>query len=309
MTRTFRIGTRGSALARAQAETTLAALQRAHPEGAFTIVEVSTQGDRDRTTSLSRIGGAGIFVREIESALLEERIDIAVHSLKDMPTETRAGLIIAAVPEREDVRDALVSRSGATLEGLPPGARVGTGSARRMAQLRALRADLAVTDIRGNVDTRLRKVTEGEYDAAVLAVAGLSRLGRLEEATQVLSLEAMLPAPGQGALAVQVRVGDAEALALVGVLDDGAVHFAVDGERAVLAALGGGCLLPVAAHGIIEGQRLSLRALVAHPSGSPVLRGRAEGPAAEAEALGAAVAEGLLRAGARALIEATEATR
>ena len=308
MTRTFRIGTRGSALARAQAEATLAALQRAHPEGAFTIVEVSTQGDRDGATSLSRIGGTGVFVREIESALLEERIDIAVHSLKDMPTETQPGLIIAAVPEREDVRDAIVSRSGATLEALPPGARVGTGSARRAAQLRALRPDLAVADIRGNVDTRLRKVAEGEYEAAVLAVAGLSRLGRLAEATQVLSLEAMLPAPGQGALAVQVRVGDAEALALVGVLDDGAVHFAVDGERAVLTALGGGCLLPVAAHGTVEGQRLFLQSLVAHPNGSPVLRGRAEGPAAEAEALGDAVAEGLLRAGARALIEAMEAT-
>ena len=309
MTRTFRIGTRGSALARAQAEATLAALQRAHPEGAFTIVEVGTQGDRDGATSLSRIGGAGVFVREIESALLEERIDIAVHSLKDMPTETQPGLIIAAVPEREDVRDAVVSRSGATLEALPAGARVGTGSARRAAQLRALRPDLAVTDMRGNVDTRLRKVAEGEYDAAVLAVAGLSRLGRLEEATQVLTLEAMLPAPGQGALAVQVRDGDAEALALVSVLDDVEAHFAVDGERAVLAALGGGCLLPVAAQGTVERGKLTLQALVAHPSGAPVLRGRVEGPSTEAEALGAAVAEGLLRAGAQALIEAAEATR
>lgn len=302
----IRIGTRGSALARRQASAIAELLRLAHPEHTFTLVEVSTVGDRDAATSLSRIGGQGVFVKEIEAALLDGRVDIAVHSMKDVPTRGTPGLAFGAAPPREDVRDAVVSRTGDPLSALPTGARVGTGSARRAAQLRALRPDLRVLDMRGNVDTRLRRVVEASYDAAVLAAAGLARLGLLERAAEMLPIDAMLPAPGQGALAVQVRENDAATRALAGVIDHSATHSAVRAERAMLATLGGGCLLPVGAYARVEGGRMTLRAIVAHPSGEPLLRDELTGDAADPEALGAEVARRLLDAGARAILAATD---
>ncbi len=285
------------------------ALRAAHPRLGVEIVEVSTQGDRDRNTALSKIGGIGVFVKEIEAALREGRIDLAVHSLKDMPTAVAPDLLIAAVPEREDPRDALVSRDGSTLDRLPARARIGTGSSRRAAQLRALRPDVEVVSIRGNVDTRLRKVEEGEYAAAVLAMAGLARLGRAGRVAEVFPPEAMLPSPGQGALAVQVRTADADTMALVMPLDDPDTHRAVRAERAVLARLGGGCLLPIGAYGHVDGGELRLHAVIAHPSGSPILRDELTAEARHPEEAGAALALRLIDRGARDLIEQAERGR
>lgn len=262
-----------------------------------------TAGDRSRA-SLREIGGRGVFVAELERALLAGEIDMAVHSLKDLPTRETEGLSIAAVARREDPRDALVSRGGLTLSRLPPGAVVGTGSPRRAAQLLSLRPDLRIADIRGNVDTRIRRVEAGEYEAAVLAAAGLARLGWLDRASQLLSPEEMLPAVGQGALAVQVRADDEEAAALARAADDPPTHLATAAERAFERRLGGGCQAAVAALGEVAGGRLRLRGLVADPLGGSIIRGEVEGAAEEGEALGLRLAEELLARGAAALLEA-----
>lgn len=216
-----RVGSRGSQLALRQTEQVVAALRRFHPGVEFRVYPVRTEGDRRARAPLSRIGGQGVFVRELEARLATGEVDLAVHSLKDVPTELALGLTLAAVPAREDPGDALVSRRGLRLAELPAGARVGTGSARRAVQARALRPDLEYVDIRGNVDTRLRRVREGSVDAVILAAAGLARLGRLGEAAEVLDVETMLPAAGQGALAVEARTDDAELCALVAPLEDG----------------------------------------------------------------------------------------
>ncbi len=306
--RVIRVGTRASALALAQAESVAGALRAAHPRREFVIVEVSTKGDRDAGASVSLIGGSGVFVGEIEAALRENRIDIAVHSLKDMPTGPTPGLVIAAIPKRDDPRDAFVSRDGATLHRLPTGARIGTGSSRRAAQLRALRPNIRVVGMRGNVDTRLRKVESGEYDAAVLAMAGLVRLGLAHRAAEVLPPEAMLPAPGQGALAVQARLDDADARALAAPLDDPPTRAAVVAERATLARLGGGCLLPMGVYGEPDAEHIRLRAVVAHESGSPLVREEIVGDARDPEAVGADLARKLIDAGARPIIESMGVT-
>jgi hydroxymethylbilane synthase len=249
------------------------------------------------------MGGRGVFVAELEQALLAGEIDIAVHSLKDLPVEETPGLAIAAIPRREDPRDALVARGGLSLVQLPPGAVVGTGSPRRACQVAALRPDLRIKGIRGNVDTRLRKVDEGQYDAVVLAAAGLSRLGCLNRATEVFSPDVFLPAVGQGALAVQVRADDQEAYEVAAALDDAATRAAVTAERALERRLGGGCHAAVAALAEARDGRLWLRALAGRPSGEMV-RGQAEGPEAEAEATGIRLAEELLSQGAAALLAA-----
>jgi hydroxymethylbilane synthase len=299
--RTLRIGSRGSRLALAQTELAMAALRAARPDLSFQVTIIHTRGDRDQRTPLSRMGGRGVFAAELEEALLRGEIDIAVHSLKDLPSRLAPGLVIAAVPARDDPRDCLVSRQGLTLSSLPPGAVVGTGSPRRAAQLRALRPDLTVTDIRGNVDTRLRKVMEGQYDAAVLALAGLRRLGLAEGVAQVLAPEEMLSAAGQGAIALQVRADDAEALALCRAADDPIVHACVTAERAFEARFGGGCQAVVAALAVAEGDSLWLRGLAADAEGRAFFRGQARGPLAQAEALGQALAQELLRQAAGAL--------
>ncbi len=301
--RTIRIGTRGSRLALRQTEAVVAALKQRFPGRRFEVHTLRTTGDRQTQEPLDQIGGVGVFVKELESALLAGEIDIAVHSLKDVPTAMPEGLIIAAVPGREDPRDALVSRSGAKLADLPPEARIGTGSARRACQLRALRRDIAVTGIRGNVDTRLRKVEAGEVDAVVMAAAALARMGWLDKAAEVLSFDLMLPAPGQGALAVEIRSDDEAVREMAAAIDDGDYHRAVTAERAFLARLGGGCSVPIAALGEIDGGRLRLRGLVGDMEGIRILRAELEGPASDAEALGVQLAEELLSQGAADLLK------
>jgi hydroxymethylbilane synthase len=309
--RTFTVGTRGSRLALRQTEIALEALRAANPDVAFAVETIRTEGDRS-SASLNEIGGRGVFVIEIERALLAHtetggrlaEIDIAVHSLKDLPSEETPGLTIAATLCREDPRDALVSRDGVLLADLPPGATVGTGSPRRASQVLAMRPDLRIMDIRGNVDTRIRKVDDGEYDAVVLAAAGLSRLGCLERASEIFDADRFLPAVGQGALAVQVRSNDSDALAVVCSADDVDTRDAVTAERAFERRLGGGCHAAIAALGRVDGQLIHLRGLVGGVDGR-LLRADAEGARAEACALGEQLAERLLAAGAGALLEAT----
>lgn len=302
--RTFVIGTRGSPLALRQTQITLDALAPARSGVRFQVRPIRTAGDVQASASLSEIGGRGVFVTELERSLLHGDIDVAVHSLKDLPSRLTDGLLIAAVSQREDPRDALISRQDLRLDELPVSAVIGTGSPRRAAQLRAHRPDLQVTDIRGNVETRIRKVQEGQYDAAVLAAAGLARLGWLDRASQVLSLEVMLPAVGQGALALQVRAEDAEAIALARAADHEPTRLATAAERAFEGRLGGGCQAAIAALGEVADGRLRLRGLVADVSGTSLLRGEIEGPSEEAAALGARLAEQLLERGAAALLEA-----
>jgi hydroxymethylbilane synthase len=306
--RTFVVGTRGSRLALRQTEIALEALHAVHPGAIFETRTIQTSGDKS-TASLSEIGGRGVFVIEIERALAAGEIDIAVHSLKDLPSEETTGLTIAAVLPREDPRDALFSRSGARLADLPPGATVATGSPRRAVQVLAARPDVVVSDIRGNVDTRIRKVEEGEYDAVVLAAAGLKRLGWLERASQVFTPEEMLPAVGQGALAIQVRSDDGEALALVAAMDDPATRAAVTAERAFERRLGGGCSAAIGAYGTLspgpsaDRAKLLLRGLVGEPGGR-ILRAEMEGVASEADMLGVRLAEFLIGQGAEELLGA-----
>ncbi len=292
MTRRLRAGTRGSALALRQTELVIAALRDAEPGVDIEQVTVHTEGDRRRDLSLGQLGGQGVFVKDIEARLLGGEIDFAVHSLKDMPAELPASLTIGAVPPRADARDALAGRDGATLAQLPPGARVGTDSRRRAVQLLALRPDLTIESIRGNVDTRLRKVSDGNYDAAVLAFAGLERLGLGEHATQVFSLDEVLPAIGQGVLAVECRADDAELLALLQCIDDPDTHVTMTAERAFLRRLGAGCRLPVGAYAALEQGHLRLRGLVAGDDGA-VQCDELSGPPENAEALGVALAEQL----------------
>jgi hydroxymethylbilane synthase len=306
MTATLRIGTRRSALALAQARTIAAALERAGV--ATTLVEVTTDGDRDRLSPLSRIDGQGVFVGTLRDALLGGEIDVAVHSLKDLPTQRIDEITIAAVPTREDPRDALVARDGLTLATLPPGARVGTGSPRRLALLRVHhKSDLELVEIRGNVDTRIGKVRSGELDAVVLARAGLTRLGREREITETFDPTEFVPAPGQGALAVECRNADEDVVRVLAGLDDPCTRAAVTAERAVLAALGAGCSAPMGAFadGVagVEGDDLSLHAVVAAVDGSATVRLSTSGPREEAEELGRALAAALLTEGANRLIE------
>jgi hydroxymethylbilane synthase len=261
---------------------------------------IKTTGDKVTDVPLAQVGGKGLFTKEIEEALLDGRADLAVHSLKDLPTELPAGLALAAVPEREDPHDAVVGRK---LVDLPSGAIVGTSSLRRAAQLRRLRPDLTIESIRGNLDTRVRKLDEGRYDAIVLAAAGLKRLGWEARIAEILPTEVMCPAVGQGALAVETRASGAGWDACA-PLNHAATHSAVAAERAFLRALGGGCQVPIGAHATVMGAQLHLAGLVIAPDGSALVRGESEGPAVEAEAIGAALGAKLLEQGARAILEA-----
>jgi hydroxymethylbilane synthase len=285
----IRIGTRGSALARRQVELVIDALKQAVPDLALEVVVVQTEGDRRQDVSLDAASGQGIFVKEIEQRLLTGEVDLAVHSLKDMPSETPAGLRIGAVLPREDARDALVARDGAGLAGLPEGARIGSDSRRRGAQLLALRPDLRIEGVRGNVDTRLRKVEAGEYDGVALAVAGLRRLGLEGRITQVFETAEVVPAPGQGAIAIECRADDDDALALLAKVDDAATRAATDAERAFLRVLGAGCRLPVGAHATVSGDTLKLTAIIADESGA-LHRGDSTGSTRTAKQAGQALA-------------------
>jgi hydroxymethylbilane synthase len=300
------IGTRGSALARWQADHIAAALRAAHPDLEVSLEIIVTEGDRRSAGLLADQGGKALWVEEIENALSERRVDLAVHSLKDVPAALASGLVLAAIPPRADPRDALVSRAGVALGALPVGARVGTSSLRRVLQLRLARSDLAIEVLRGNVDTRLRKVAEGVVDAAVLACAGLDRLGHGGRITQRFSTEEMLPAIGQGALALETRGDDDRVRALCRSLSDPASEVAVAAERALLAGLGAGCRTPVAGHAEVRADTLVVRGLVGRPDGSEVLREQVEGRVDDAATLGGVLAQKLLARGAdRILAETT----
>jgi hydroxymethylbilane synthase len=301
---TLRLGTRRSALATTQSSWVADRLRGLGHD--VELVEVTTEGDRDRTTPLAQLGGTGVFVSALRAALADGRVDVAVHSLKDLPTAPDPATTVAAVPTREDPRDALVARDGLTLGELPAGSRVGTGSPRRRAQLAALGLGIEVAELRGNVDTRLRQVSEGRLDAVVLAAAGLRRLGRLDEATEVLDPIQMLPAPGQGALAVEVRADDAATAAAVAALEDPDTRACTTAERALLAELEAGCSAPVGALAEVvegfDGPELSLRAVVATTDGSADLRRSAVGDVADPAALGRRLAALLLEDGAAELM-------
>jgi hydroxymethylbilane synthase len=304
MTAPLLLGTRRSALATAQSRRVADAVTAAGGRP-VELVEITTYGDTSRE-ALATIGGTGVFVTALRDALLRGTVDIAVHSLKDLPTADPEGLVLAAVPQREDPRDALVARDGLTLGELPAGSRVGTGSPRRAALLRALGFDLDVVAIRGNVDTRLRMVSEGHLDAVVLARAGLARLGRQDEATEVLDPIQMLPAPGQGALAVECRADDADTRNLLAGLDDPMTRAAVTAERTLLAALEAGCSAPVGALAEVgegeQGPELYLRGVVAAVDGSANVRLSATGPLDDAAGIGRRLAAELFAEGAADLI-------
>jgi hydroxymethylbilane synthase len=306
---TLRLGTRASALARTQSQTVADAITAATGTP-VELVHIVTEGDRS-SEAIAQLGGTGVFVAAIRRALLEGSIDLAVHSYKDLPTATEPGLVIAAVPDRVDPRDALVARDGLTLGELPPGARIGTGAPRRVAQLRALGLGLDVVPIRGNVDTRLARVSgrggeNADLDAVVLARAGLTRLGRLDVITETLDPLQVLPAPAQGALAVECRTADARTRELLGRLENPAARACVVAERSVLAALEAGCSAPVAAYAEVaegdSGPELFLRASVTAIDGSDAVRGSATGALADATALGRDLAAELLDRGAAALM-------
>jgi hydroxymethylbilane synthase len=310
---TLVIGSRGSALALRQSRWIKSRLETLYPRLTVAIETIKTTGDRIQSASLAQIGGKGVFTKELEDALLDRRIDLAVHSLKDLPTTLPEGLHLAAVTEREDVRDAMIVATQhkgdvATIAGLREGAVVGTSSLRRAAQLRHLRRDLEVEDLRGNVDTRLRKLDDGLYDAILLASAGLVRLGLSDRITARLSIDDMLPAVGQGALGIEARTDDIRVNDALAVLNDAATRAAAEAERAVLRALGGGCAVPIAAHARIADGKLMLEALVAELSGERLIRDRIEGSPSEAVALGEAMAERLIGAGADELLRGFHGT-
>jgi hydroxymethylbilane synthase len=292
------IASRGSQLALWQAHWVQGQLAALGHESRIEIIK--TTGDKITDVPLAKVGTKGLFTKEIEEALLDGRADLAVHSLKDLPTELPEGLVLAAVPPREDPRDAIV---GKRLAELPAGAKVGTSSLRRAAQLRQARPDLVIESVRGNLDTRLRKLDEGQYDAIVLAAAGLRRLGWSDRIAETLGPDVMCSAVGQGALAIETRENGA-GLDAVRALNDADTHAAVLAERAVLGSLGGGCQVPIGAHARIEDGKLFLLGLVAAPDGSEVIRAEAEGPAADAEALGRALGAALLERGAKRILEA-----
>lgn len=298
------IGTRGSMLARWQASFVASALRARHSELAVEEKIIVTEGDRISSGPLWQAGGKGLWVKEIEAELLAGTIDLAVHSMKDVPGELAPGLTLAATPTRADVRDALVSREGGTLDQLPHAARVGTTSLRRAFQLRMVRPDLDIQILRGNLDTRLRKVAEGVVDAAILACAGLDRLGLADRISERLPIERMLPAVGQGALALEIRAGDEQTRHLCAALDDPRAAIAVRAERGFLVRLGATCRTPVAGHAWLEGDAVVLAARIGSPDGTQVLADRATGTYAEADAVGRHLAESLLSRGAAALLGA-----
>ncbi|QQS48453.1 MAG: hydroxymethylbilane synthase [Acidobacteriota bacterium] len=304
------IGSRGSRLALWQANWVKSRLEEAHPGLTVSIEIIKTTGDKLTEASLVRIGGKGVFTKEIEEALLDRRVDLAVHSLKDLPTTLPAGLGIAAITERVDVRDALIVSAAlggnvSSIRDLPQGARVGTSSLRRAAQLRHRRPDLRILELRGNVETRLRKLDDGQYDAIILASAGLIRLGYADRITAGLDPAEMLTAVGQGALGIESRTGDEATNRLLGILDHPPSRRAAEAERAVLRQLGGGCAVPIAAHARIRGEtssELEIEALVANVEGNRIIRKRIEGSSEMAEVLGERLARELVEAGARDLL-------
>lgn len=298
----IRIGTRGSALALVQSNWVKARLEERYPGLPVELVIIKTSGDKLKDVPLAQVGGKGLFIKEIEEALFSGQVDLAVHSLKDMPALVPEGLVIAAVPPREDWRDAFISHHYPTLAAVPPGGRVGTGSLRRRVQLLNQRPDLEIVPIRGNVDTRLRKMAAQGLDALVLAAAGLNRLGLSHLSQGFLSSREMLPAISQGALGLEARAGDVRVLELIAFLDDPVTHTAVRAERAFLARLEGGCVVPVAGLGRLQDGVLTFEALIGDLEGRNLIRGEITGTPGEADFLGRSLAERLLDQGGREIL-------
>jgi len=302
--RSLVIGTRGSALALWQAQLVAQRLSSRYPDRRYPLQIIRTHGDITAQVALAEIGTRGIFVKEIEAALLAGEIDLGVHSLKDLPSTLPFGLTLAAVSERDDPRDALITRHCCPLDRLPLGARIGTSSPRRAAQLLAARPDLAVESIRGNVDTRVRKAQEGAYDGIVLAAAGLRRLGLEGNISQYLPLTSMLPAPGQGVIAIEARADDQEALDLVQGIDDIPTHLAARAEWAFVRAVGGGCSTPLGAYATVQGDTIIMQGLIASPDGKHLVRDTWSGTVSDPEALGRELATRLWAAGGKLILEA-----
>jgi hydroxymethylbilane synthase len=301
---TIRIATRKSALALWQAEYVKSELLRHHPQLTVELVPMSTQGDKILDTPLAKIGGKGLFVKELEQAMLEGRADIAVHSMKDVPVEFPPGLMLHTICPRENPQDAFVSNQFHSLADLPLGAVVGTSSLRRQCQLKALRPDLTVRDLRGNVNTRLAKLDSGEYAAIILAAAGLIRLGFSQRIASLLPVETSLPANGQGAVGIECRIDDKAVQQLLMPLEHSATRSCVLAERAMNRKLQGGCQVPIGAYAEISGDTLWLRGLVGAVDGSEIIRHELSGPVAQAESLGTALAEHLLQQGAGRILQA-----
>lgn len=303
MQTSIRIGTRGSKLALWQAEWVKKALSKAHPDLTIKLVIIKTKGDKILDVPLAKVGGKGLFVKEIEEALTDHRIDLAVHSMKDMPTEIPMDLMIGAVPLREAPQDILISRSEQKLTDMPEGALVGTSSLRRAAQLRHIRPDITIADLRGNLDTRLKKLDQGKYDAIVLAAAGIKRLGFERRISQILDTDTMLPAVGQGALCIEIRDKNPRIESIVGVLNHRPTHIAITAERAFLHHLEGGCQVPIAAHALIKENHVSITGLVAAIDGSILIKETHIGKIEDATNVGITLAQKLLDQGAGPILE------
>ncbi|WKE65566.1 hydroxymethylbilane synthase [Gallaecimonas kandeliae] len=304
MSQSIRIATRQSPLALWQAHHVKEALEAAHPGLEVVLVPMTTQGDKILDTPLAKVGGKGLFVKELELAMLDGRADIAVHSMKDVPVEFPEGLGLVTICEREDPLDAFVSNRSPDLDALPAGAVVGTSSLRRQCQLRARRPDLVVKDLRGNVNSRLAKLDDGQYDAIILACAGLKRLGMGDRIRSALPPELSLPAVGQGAVGIEARLGDERVLALLAPLGHEPSRIRVSAERAMNERLQGGCQVPIGSYAELQGEELWLRGLVGQPDGGAIIEAEIRGPASQAEALGQTLGQQLLDSGAKAILEA-----
>ena len=298
----IKIGTRGSKLALTQANLVADSLKKTDQENTVEICVIKTSGDIMQDVSLTKIGGKGVFVKEIEDALLSGTVDLAVHSMKDVPTEIPAGLAFAAIMKREDARDILVSKNNRKIEFMPRGARIGTGSMRRAAQLLAILPDLAIVSLRGNLETRLKKIETENLQGVILAAAGMKRLGFTEKISQYLPIETMLPAVGQGALGLEIRESDDDLRAVLSKLNHAPTAAEITAERSFLRHLGGGCLMPIAAFGKLEGDMLTLEGLVASPDGKSLIRDKVRGSIVEAAELGKILAEIILEKGGKRLL-------
>jgi hydroxymethylbilane synthase len=300
----LRIGTRASQLAVTQSTWVKNQIETTHPQIRVELVKITTKGDRILDVPLAKVGGKGLFVKEIEDALLAGEVDLAVHSMKDVPTELPEGLHIGIIPLRESPYDAFVSARYASLDALPHGAKVGTSSLRRKSQLAALRPDLTIVDLRGNIDTRLRKLDEGLYDAILLAGAGLNRMGLQARITTLLSSDQMLPAIGQGSLGIELRKDDRYLLEMLHFLHDPQTAVTISAERAFLLRLEGGCQVPIGAHALLSGGMVSLTGLIAGVDGQQIIKETITGPVEQAGTLGTTLAETLLAKGGKALLDA-----
>lgn len=302
MRKQIRIGTRASALALWQAEWVKSELEKKYPATSVTLTKIKTTGDKILDVPLAKVGGKGLFVKEIEEAMLANEIDIAVHSMKDVPTFFPDGLHLACITKREDPRDAFFSRNKVAFKDLPHGAKIGTSSLRRQAQLMSIRPDFVIHQLRGNVDTRLRKLKEGQYDAIILAAAGVKRLGLAENITELIAPEISLPAIGQGALGIECRVDDRELNDMISFFNHNETRVAVTGERALLRRLEGGCQVPIACYGQVKSGNLHLTGLVGSVDGKRIIRDEIEGPSEQADKLGVTLAEKLLGQGADVIL-------